>query len=126
MTTLSIIETAYRATLEEQDDPIIWVNQAMCGAGADINILLRGNAVNYATIGQVVEPLTIGDRQQHCSPHISDDVASLPGKGIIVYVVGEELSARGIDNGDLVEGMTIIAEADLPGLLNQHDRVWHW
>ena len=57
---VSIVDTAYRATLEEQDDTVVWFNHMLRQSGADITLLLTGNAVNYAVRGQQPPPLAFG------------------------------------------------------------------
>jgi hypothetical protein len=126
MKALNVIGTAYRGTLEEQDDTIVWLTHAMKGAGADLDVLLRASAVNYASKAQDVPPLSFGDRTQKNAPHIAQDVAGLIGKGIVVYIVDEDLDERGIANSDLIDGVTRVTRADIPNLLDGYDHVWAW
>ncbi len=125
MRVLNIIESAYRATLEEQDDPIVWITHAMKGAGADLHVLLRGNAVNYAVQGQDASGLAFGDWRQTQPPRLAEDISGLIGKGVEVYVVEEDLAQRGLLNGDLIAGLKPVARDGLPGLLASYDQVWH-
>ena len=126
MKALSIVESAYRATIEEQDDTIVWLNHAMKAAGADLGVLLRGNAVNYAVRGQDAAGLAFGAWRQTQPPRIADDIASLAGKGVTVYVVAEDLAERGLDARDLVPGLERVSRDGLPGLFAAHDQIWHW
>lgn len=126
MKTLNVINTAYRATLEEQDDTIIWITHALKGAGADLDVLLRGSAVNYASRAQEVPPLRFGDRAQKNAPRIARDIAGLIGKGVGVYVVDEDLAERGVTNGELLDGLNRVKRAGLPGLFGRYDQVWAW
>ena len=77
MRILNIVETAYRGTLEEQDDTVVWLTHAMHAAGADLTVVLRGNAVGYAVAGQDASGLTFGDRRQTNPPRLEEDVAKL-------------------------------------------------
>ncbi len=126
MKTLNIVESAYRATLEEQDDTIVWLTHAMKGAGAKIDVLMRGNAVSYVVRGQKVPPLAFGARQQRMSPRLLEDVAGLIAKGVAVYVVNEDLVERGIERTDIIDGPIPLVRSDLPELLDKYPRVWHW
>jgi sulfur transfer complex TusBCD TusB component (DsrH family) len=123
---LNIVETAYRATLEEQDDTTLWVTQAMKGAGANLTVLLRGNAVNYAVKGQDASGLTFGERKQTHPPQIAEDVAKLIEKQVDVYVVEDDVSERGIERSDLIAGLKTVARSGLPKLVAGYDQVWHW
>jgi len=126
MKVLNIVETAYRATLEEQDDPVVWILHAMKGAGADHSVVLSGNAVNYAVMAQGVPPLMFGDKVQKHAPRIAEQVAGLVAKGVQVMVVRECLTARGIDEEELMDGLTLVKQGALPKVMNGYDQVWHW
>jgi intracellular sulfur oxidation DsrE/DsrF family protein len=126
MKVLQVIECAYRATLEEQDDTIVWLTHAMRGAGGDFTVLLRGNAVNYAVAGQDASGLAFGDWKQTQPPRIDNELAGLIGKGIDVYVVEEDVTARGLGNAAFIAGIRRVAGAGIPRLMDAHEQVWHW
>ena len=126
MKVLQIVETAYRATLEEQDDPIIWISHAMKGAGADLDVLLRGNAVNYAVAAQDATGLSFGDWQQSQPPDLAGDISGLAAKNVNVFVVQDDLDERGLRDTPLVVGIETLSRARLPALLNDYDQIWNW
>ena len=126
MTTLSIIESAYRATIEEQDDTIVWLHGAMKGAGAELALLLRGNAVNYLVEGQDAGGLAFGDWRQTQPPHIAHDLTGLAGKGVEIFYVAEDLAERGIGRSEVIAAASPVARAAVADLVGHHDRVWYW
>ena len=126
MKTLNIVSSAYRATIEEQDDTVVWITHAMRNAGAEIDILLRGPAVNYPVRGQSVGPVTIGGREQKHGPDVHAQVRDYCGNGSIVFAVREDLDERAIDHRDLLQEIRIVGRDELPALIKGYDQVWHW
>ncbi|GJM04860.1 MAG: hypothetical protein DHS20C09_08510 [marine bacterium B5-7] len=126
MRALQIIETAYRGTLEEQDDTIIWLTHAMKGIDADISVLLCGNAVNYILNDQTPPMLRFGNWEQTQKTDIEGDLIKLIDKGVEVFVVQEDLKIRGLSNRKHIWGVKWIERNRLPSLLEKYDRVWHW
>jgi sulfur relay (sulfurtransferase) DsrF/TusC family protein len=127
MKVLNIVDTAYRATLEEQDDTIVWITAAMrTNAGAPVDLLLRGNAVNYAVRSQDASGLAFGDQRQTQPPQLAKDLEKLKDKGTRVLLVRDALRERGIDEGELVTGVEFVARDALAKLFDEYDQVWHW
>src|SRR5688572_25787856 len=114
---LNIVDNAYRCTIEEQDDPVLWITGAMKGAGANLAVLLRGNAVNYAVKAQNAGGLSFGDKKQTQPPDLAKDVVALIGKGVDVYLVEDDVAERGLERNELVEGLKSIPRSGAPGLL---------
>jgi hypothetical protein len=125
--TLNIVESAYRAVMEEQDDTILWLLAAMQGAGAEHTVVLRGNAVNYAVVGQGAPGITIGGWKQTQAPRMDNDVLDLIEKRRIpVFVIEEDLAARGIERGELLPGVELLSSKMLPKRMAEYEIVSNW
>src|SRR5437016_9700921 len=101
---LSIIDSAYRATIEEQDDTAVWFSHVMKNGGADVSILLRGDAVNYAVVNQNAKGLQFGGRAVK-GPDMVRDIEAVIEKNIPLYVVADDLEDRGIPSSELIPGI---------------------
>jgi intracellular sulfur oxidation DsrE/DsrF family protein len=123
---LSVVERAYHGTLEEQDDTILWLSHMIKNAGADLSVLLRSNAVNYAVKGQDASGLSIGGVGLGVPPTLDADVEALAAAGIAVFVVEEDLTDRGIGSDELCSGITMVKRGGLAKLFDDHEAVWHW
>ncbi len=126
MRVLQIIESAYRATLEEQDDTVLWFTRALRAAGAQADVLLQGSAVSYAVQAQDASGLRLGAWQQVHPPAIAEELAALIGSGARVAAIKEDLDERGIAARQLVADVELLGRKSLAGLFGQYAHVWKW
>jgi hypothetical protein len=123
---LHVIEGAYRATLEEQDDTIVWLCHAMRGAGAELDVLLAANAVGYGVPRQGVPPLAFGSRRQKHAPDLAGDLARLLAKRVTGYYLEEDAAERGLGAGDLLDTLVPVSRAKLATLFAGYAQVHRW
>jgi hypothetical protein len=126
MRVLQIIEPAHRATLEEQDDTVLWFTRAIRAAGAAADVLLVGTAACYAARGQNAAGLQIGGWQQRNPPAIEHEILKLVESGARVSVLSEDLAERGISAESTIPGIRMLSYRQLGALFGEYDRIWKW
>lgn len=124
--TLHVVRAGHRATLEEQDDPILWLVQAMQGAGGDGTILLSGTAVGYGVTAQDASGLSFGTCGQSQPPRIAEDLQRMLDQGLSVHYVSEDAEERGLAPESLVPGLQAVDREKVADLMNTFDRVFAW
>jgi len=123
---LNIIDTAYRATLEEQDDTSLWFIEACTKAGATMNILLTGNAVNYAVKDQNTKSLHFGSGAIPHPSKFQDDISRFCKSGAHVFLLKDDAEERGIPQESIIPDVEYISRDQLARFIDKYDHVWHW
>lgn len=123
---LSVIDSAYRASLEEQDDAGLWFSAAVAKAGADITLLLTGNAVNYATTGHSGAALKLGGGNIARPMDPTVDIKRAADLGCATFFIKEDAQERGIEATSLIDGVEGLSRDGLADFVDQFDDVWHW
>lgn len=126
MKVLNIVSSGYRATVEEQDDTVVWLSHCLRNAGGEVDVLLEGAAVNYPVPEQAVQPVVLGGRAQSHGPDVHGQLRDLLGKGAAIYAVREDCEDRGIDSRRMLQEVRLVSLNELPALLSRYDQVWHW
>ena len=123
---LSVIDTAYRACQEEQDDAGLWFSAAVKNAGVDITILLTGNAVNYALAGHRSDAFDVAGATVAHPFDPPRDIERMARKGVGFFAVREDAEERGIDTDRLIGAVEPIPRSALTDLVDRYDDIWHW
>lgn len=126
MKVLQVIEQAFRATGEEQDDTIVWLSRSMRAAGADLHILLTSHAVSYALQQATAPALCFGDWRQAHPADISTDIRELLASGVEIAVVQDDLEERGLGGKQCLQGVRQIRRDEISALYDSVDQVWQW
>jgi len=126
MNILNVVESAFRTLVEEQDDTILWLSQSLHKAGAELSVLLKGNACLYAYTPNALPPVTIGDWEQKSPADVRADIQRLSSAGVPLYVVEEDLQARGLAATKPLDGVKAIPRAKVAELYEAADQVWQW
>lgn len=124
---LCICDQGYRASVEEQDDTVIWLaHMLQKNDGTEAALLLRGTAVNYANKAQKSVGVTFGDWKQAFPADFPRDLARFREDGGRVFVVEEDWKARGLGSGDLTDGVKMVPQKGIAGLVAEYDHVSFW
>lgn len=125
-TSLAIIERSYRGSLEEQYGHIVWLSRIMKGMNAPTSLMLKGDTVLFARLGQPQVRLTIGDLELDVLSHYESGIQDLLAMQVPVYVWVNDVARLQLEESDMVEGVQFVRASDMPTLINRYNCIWYW
>ena len=124
---LCICDQGYRASIEEQDDTVVWLAHMLQRADdTETALLLRGSAVNYANKGQQSVGVTFGDWSQAKPANFPRDLASFLADGGALFVLSEDVASHGLSSSDLIDGANEVRRDAVAALMDDYDLVSFW
>jgi len=122
---LSVLAHTEYGNLEDSDIGL-FASAFSSVAGQSLTLLLREDAVNYAVRGQDGTGIRIAGAVVQPGFLIETDLKSVQQANIPVYVVREDLDARGVKKDELIEGVQLLSGRELGKFIDQFDTVWNW
>lgn len=95
-------------------------------AGQNLTLLLREDAVNYATRGQVGTGIKIAGTPVQPGFLIETDLTSAAQANIPLYAVREDVEERGIKPDELIKSVQLLGKQELGKFIDQFDTIWNW
>ncbi|WP_369390553.1 hypothetical protein AB5J72_25155 [Streptomyces sp. CG1] len=124
MTSLAIVERAYRGAVE-----VAYFDALFLGIEIHrqlgLDVVLRGEAVTYAVEAAPAPPLKIGGRLLEALDAPREDLLRLREAGVGIWVEEDGLAALGIGRERLIDGVRCAAPGELAARWPEYDRVFY-
>jgi len=95
-------------------------------SGADITLLLMGNAVHYAVYGQQLPPLSFGTAVITFPPRLDQALRKAIQASVKLVLLRDDVEMRGIPASALMPEAEQISCEQRADFLHGFDIVWHW
>lgn len=97
-------------------DPSLDLNAYAVAEDIELTLVLKDAAVELGLTGVACHPLTVAGIDVPAAQP-KTDLQALLGSGVRVLAVTEDLTSRGIDPGELLEGIDLVDERGLAELV---------
>jgi hypothetical protein len=122
--TLTIVERAFRGTVEQQYAHVLWLVHGLHRLSPMV-VVMRGTAAVYALAGRSVSPLEVGGTAWGRLPDYQAAVDRLIVDGAAVMVARSSLQELRVDDRRLLAGVQKVDDEEIAVLVERCDRVWY-
>lgn len=124
---LAIFEKPIYLSFEPNDPHLLHVGFGSVSSGVKVDVLLRGSAVNYAVKEQhQTEAKLLGQALAEVETSPAKVLELIAKSGGEISVVKEDLSERGISQGELISQAKVISESEVADLVAANDATFVW